>query len=269
MVLCMDENGRIYQASRDSAKGGGVEAVEVAAQDYGVNLYQNPYQAAVNENVKQINAIKIAEQKEDLINMGHARAQKRNKEMSLRRAESEIKKEASMRPKLVEEAVMQGMNGADFDQLSIVDSNYGKVHAAILQGMGRRPQMGDSQYISDQVYQDPFEYQQYSIANKAYVAHGEQEIKNQEFYKAAVALPVANSKGVVDDRAKRLLTALNEGELYFETEDEANAYNKLSLEEQKKYLQAHPEVYGEEEAAKTISKTALVIGAAAIIYLLK
>ena len=270
MVLCMDENGRIYQASRDSAKGDGVESIESSVSDFGVNLYQNPYTQAVNENVAQIRAIQAADEQEKMSGIRSKKAHAKAKANAYRRTENEMKKQSMNRGALAEEAILQGMGSADFDQLSIVDANYGKVHQAILQGMGRKPHMGESQYISNEVYQDPFEYEQYSLANDAYNKHGEQMIKNEEFYKAAQTLKTStNSEGTVDNQAKNLLQALNEGELYFESEDEANAFNKLSVQEQTKYLKTHPDVYGAEESQKSISKTAMIVGAAALIYLLK
>lgn len=262
MMLCMDEYGRIYQASVDHANATGVERLPDAVSDFGVNSYQNPYLKTMIEagnEAKMLQNVQAIEDKKEEAMGHHRRAMKKE---AMRRAENEIKHDRMNRAELVEEAVLAGLGSADFDQLSIVDAQYGPRHQAMLQSMGMKPQLGEVPYLKDASYSNPLEVEQASLRQEATKEMITQRLSDQRFQEEAQHLK--NLPDSYKDQEAQIMLQ-GEGEIYFDTEDEALAYDKMSKAQQDAYIKERGVDVG-AEPSKPMNKVALAAGILAAIF---
>lgn len=270
-VLCMDNEGRIYVASRDKADGSGVESIPAADSDYGANLYQNPYLETSNAALKEA---KMLQETQVMADAQSERAMIQKKKVAahaLRSQNASLEKSEKQKNELLAEGVMQGFHGnADFNELHIVDENYGKVHAAALQGLGYRPSMGDTPLLKDVQFSNQLELSQAALNDKYIKEVITQNLKDQVFYKSEARLSVL-PESTIDKNANALL--IGEGEMYFDTEDEAKAFQKLNAVQQSSYQSKGAEYLPDsnapvEDSSGISSKAKTIAAIAAALYLL-
>lgn len=252
--LCMDEDGNVYVAATHRSDGLGVESKPESQESFASQLVQNPYLSQEAAVAKESTALAALNKYQDGMTKKQALyARAKRTKLSGRKELSH-----SAKDKLLGEALAQQMGSADFDQLSIVDAQYGARHAAMLQNMGEVPVDTDLKYISEAEYVSPLEFEQIKMKNMSndLIAHETLMSKiNQS--QEQVSAP---SKSSLDAKAQEILS----GEISFETEDEANLFEKMSTAQKLSYLRAR-------EAASTSSRKSDIIkygGAALLAWLL-
>lgn len=176
MLLSMDENGEIYQAASHRPDGKGVERIPTLSGAGDVTL-DSTY---LREDIKREkeNKIRNINNLREIDSAVMARQIEMAKQAVLKRKLDKAMDAESLphvkRAKL-EAAALQGLHGADFDQLGL--SGYGKssdglrgktakdkaIEAALLQGFGTAP-IAESNYIADV---SPEEIEQYQLEQEA------------------------------------------------------------------------------------------------------
>jgi hypothetical protein len=277
-VLCMDECGRIYVASRDSASGKGVESIPETSQDYGVNLYQNPYLDTASKSLVEARMNAETNKIQDAQALSYKQATSaKAKFMSQSQAIADQKTPAQKQD-LIAEAIMQGMQGtADFNQLHIEDQQYGARHQAILQGLGYAPRMGDVPYLKSVAPSNALEESQYKMQLQAANSTATAQAAQDAYYADSKDVPL-NSIPESEPAPDAQALLIGEGEIYFDTEAEANAYAKMTVAQQGKYV-APTSSYADESGmippislpgakAALSNKNLMIYGAIAAAYLL-
>ena len=252
--LCMDENGNVYVAATHRSDGQGVESKPEEAESFASQLVQNPYLSQEAEAAKESSALAALNKHQDGLTKKQALyAKAKRTKLSGHRELSH-----SAKDKLLGEALAQQMGSADFDQLSIVDAQYGARHAAMLQSMGEVPVDTDLKYINEAEYVSPLEFEQLkmkSLSNDLIAHDMRAKLINQS--QEQVSAP---SKSSLDAKAQEILS----GEISFETEDEANLFEKMSTAQKLSYLKAR-------EASSSSSRKSDIIkygGAALLAWLI-
>lgn len=263
--LCMDEDGNVYVAATHRSDGLGVESKPESQESFASQLVQNPYLSQEVEASKETAQLAALNRHQDDMTKKQALyARAKRTKLSGHRELSHGAKD-----KLLGEALAQQMGSADFDQLSIVDAQYGARHAAMLQNMGEVPVDTDLKYISEAEYVSPLEFEQIKMKNMSndLIAHETLMSKiNQS--QEQVSAP---SKSSLDAKAQEILS----GEISFETEDEAKIFAAMPHGQQIAYLRAKKgETYlaSTSEASATApiasNKTMVYGGIALLMYLL-
>ena len=233
MMLCMDENGRVYQASVDHSNGQGVERMADTVSDFGVNSLQNPYVATTRDANREAKMLQSVQVIEDQNLAAQKQKNNHNKKQAFIRAEQELEMSRSQNNELMTEAVLAGMGSPDFDQLSIVDDQYGPRHQAVLQGLGMVPTMGDKPYLRSVDFSNPMEIEQAALIKMATNEVVTQKLSQQKFQDAGK--DIENLPGSYKDQEAQIMLQ-GEGEIFFDNEDDAKTYNKLSRDQQEKFL---------------------------------
>jgi hypothetical protein len=182
MYLCMDDNGRLYQAASYRADGRGFETLpqEVDSGDLCLSS-PNIRQAQNSTNewamLKSVNAL------EDEADLRADYARRHAKRAAYQREQQEQMRMQipSYKSKLTNDAAIQTMAGADFSTNSIWGQSSGKFanglgrtndeilrEAAILQSMGEIPTDANTAEINTAtVNVDPYEIEQYYLNQQA------------------------------------------------------------------------------------------------------
>jgi hypothetical protein len=245
MILCMDQNGNIYQASSDHAHPNGVEKVPEVVANHGTQTgIKNPYlegSKKIEAQAKSLQAYNQAVDRAEVARKAKAEAHRKLHAENQRRIAALEKK---LQPQLVEEAVMRGMSGADFNQLDIKDAEYYKREAAVLQGMRGTPSYTHQKYIGE-VPVNALEADAAKLkAQATAMVVNEQVMKknfdNQvQYTKSATMLPTTK-------------------ELYFASEEEAKAYDKMTPQARAAWIKK-----SEAEGKSTLSPAMIALALAA------
>lgn len=258
MFLCMDEKGNYYQAAQHRSDGKGVEKMAQTVQGFGEGYFDKSVKDMGSQieregkiltdyNMKQDKYEEIRKKKEEAHRKLHAAEQKKIREIEYR-----------LQSKMVENAVMKSMQGADFDQLSIVDSNYGKVHEAYVQ-TSRNIRQTDQKYIGNAMYANQLEVEQAQMLTKANQMSIQDRIRKQQ-EESAVSRPLLNST------RDQLMQNLLEGEIMFSTEEEAKAFDKMNQADRLRWLKRQQAMEAEEAASKSnVLPFALAAGVALLL----
>lgn len=183
MLLSMDKNGNIYQAASHRPDGKGVERIPTLSGGGDVAL-ENPYWKAEEKRQRQNKILEAHNAQEKIIEATQKRqmgAYIKAKKQKQARADA-LYSDSRNQKALIEAAVLQNLHGADFDMLSI--SGYSKTsdgrkgkssqqrayEAAILQGLGHTPQLGEQGLVHEL---DAYEKEQWELMVEA------ESLKNQ------------------------------------------------------------------------------------------
>lgn len=228
----MDEDGNVYVAATHRSDGQGVESRPIESADFAEANFQNPYLKQEGEARKEGKALSILNKAIDS-HESYSKSVQAQRQKKLKQLQSAaIEALNANQDKLLAKAITQQMSGADFDQLAIVDAQYGARHAAILQNMGEMPRLSDMGYIQDGEYVSPEEVEQIKMtslaSNKILNAAKQQALLSEkENYEAPINSTIAPD-------VQKLL----EGELNFDSEDEAKLFASMSHGQQIAYLRA-------------------------------
>lgn len=242
-LLAMDNNGEIYEAASYRPDGKGFER-SAKMSGMGDVALEAPYLKAAQKLNNEHDKLKKLRLAEDAAN----EIAKRRRAYKIKLANEMEKASNNLlnvnQKALTHAAVLQGLHGADFDQLSL--SGYGKssdglrgdnmkqkaVNTALLQGMGEEVTMAEVEAIYDL---SPAEMEQHILEEEAKIAKAVQdEVKSSESSgidnrkPERVDIPMYSSPGIT----KQILTAQASSEaasLNLETQ-------KLKAEQNKKLL---------------------------------
>lgn len=182
MYLCMDDNGKIYQAASYRSDGRGFEKMPAKA-DSGDLCLGSPYLNQENMSKNEWAMLKSYNAQQDEMDLKAQIARKQIAQNRAWRAQQEDMKMQipAYKNHLTKEAAVQAMSGADFSTNSIWGYSSNKhanglgrsnnevlIEAAMLQSMGEVPSAANTQEISTAVVNvDPYEIEQYYLAQEA------------------------------------------------------------------------------------------------------
>lgn len=259
--LCMDEYGNVYVAATHRSDGQGVEARPETVKDFADPGFQNPYLAQDNSAHKEGAMVKAVADNIDKQNEAISGQMRQIKKARARREMRGLELGRMKHDSLLAEAITQQLAGADFNQLAIVDAQYGAKHLAMLEGMGEAVADSDLNYIQDaemsQLEYDQAQMTKMSTNQIMSEAKKRALLSEKENYAAPV-------NSTIDRDAQLALT----GEINFDSEDEAKMYLKLTPSQQASYLKSRksaeylPSTSEASAQALPVSSTALKAGAA-------
>lgn len=208
MLLSMDKNGNIYQAASHRPDGKGLERIPELSGGGDVAL-ENPYYQAEAKRQKYNKLLDAHNAQDKLIDEAQKRQMGMYKAQMKKQAviNDTIHRSPSNQQALIQEAVLQGLHGADFDMLSL--SGYGKTsdgrkgkssqqrayESAILQGMGHTPQLGEQGLVYDL---DPYEKEQYELSLAA------EQVKKQNLLQSAQTVAQTQTASAPEAQAASL-----------------------------------------------------------------
>ena len=178
MYLCMDDNGRVYQAASYRADGRGFESLPQKA-DVADLCLGSPYLKQESDSRKEWRMLQSFNARQDEADL-KARAMRKviAQRENLRALAHDLKMQVpAFKNKLIKEAAIQTMSGADFATNSIWGQSSGRFanglgrtndevlrEAAIYQSMGEVPSESKTAEINTAVVSvDPLEIEQYYL----------------------------------------------------------------------------------------------------------